>query len=204
MDETATVLKRGENVMTFTLHRSPVGITLSVKVHNAVEEFMRQLSGVEVQTINVNAVGRYWVPIGDKTLTAYRLSTTDIRGNEAGEVQWSLDPLGDQLLIPSGKRQRDDDGPLSSLPPPPGSARGVSGGGMPISSYGGPIVNLSFIRLVGASEGAGITFGVKGVHSLESLRDTKERIGAAFRSFYTRYLMPVDLTAIVSTRELQL
>lgn len=198
-DEVTTVLKRGENVLIFTLHRSPEGIRVSVKVHQAVEEFMRQLSGVEVQTFPVTALGKYWVPIGDTPLLAYRLAEP-LNGVD-GDLRWTVDPIAEPLLLQVGGRR-------SQAAAPPGTPSGSISRGLlddfdPSDRPSHPSVNLSFLRLVGASEGAGITFGLKGVQSLEALRETKDKVGAGFRSFYNRYLLPIDLTAIVSTRELK-
>lgn len=60
-------------------------------------------------------------------------------------------------------------------------------------------VNLSMLRLVGASEGDGVTFHIKGsVHSLDGLRDLKNKLGAAGRNLYVDYIKPVDLTVYVT------
>jgi hypothetical protein len=61
---------------------------------------------------------------------------------------------------------------------------------------------MSFLRLAGTSEGNGVTFGVKGVYSLESLRNLRDKISASARQLYIEYLRPVDLTVTVSTQEM--
>lgn len=66
-----------------------------------------------------------------------------------------------------------------------------------------PVINLSFLRLKGISEGAGVSFGIKGVYSLDELRKMKDKIVAAQRRFYVEYLRPVDLLVTVSTQEVQ-
>ena len=70
------------------------------------------------------------------------------------------------------------------------------------------IVNLSFLRLIGVSEGAGVSFGLKGVYSLDGLRDLRDRLGAHAKRFYIDYIRPVDLSVQVtvqtSSNELQL
>jgi hypothetical protein len=78
--------------------------------------------------------------------------------------------------------------------------------GTPIiaQSNGVSNINLSFLRLVGISEGAGVMFGIKGVYSLDSLRDMKDHIGIASRKFYLNYLRPIDLTVQISTQEMLL
>lgn len=74
--------------------------------------------------------------------------------------------------------------------------------GQPLNKDG--ILNLSFLRLVGASEDAGVGFLIKGVYSIDLLRETKERISAAARKFYIDFLRPVDLSITVSAMELRL
>lgn len=69
---------------------------------------------------------------------------------------------------------------------------------------GDGIVNLSFLRLVGISDGAGVSFGLKGVFSLGELRDTRDKIARMQRQFYINYMRPVDLSIQISTGELQL
>ena len=62
-------------------------------------------------------------------------------------------------------------------------------------------VNLSFLRLVGISDGAGISFGIKGVYSLSHLRNIQNQLGRCAREFYVSYMQPCDLTVSVSTGE---
>jgi len=64
------------------------------------------------------------------------------------------------------------------------------------------MTNLSILRLVGASEGAGISFGVRGVYTLDQLRRTRDQLMDATRQFYLMYLKPVNLSIIVSTQEI--
>lgn len=64
-------------------------------------------------------------------------------------------------------------------------------------------VNLSFVRLIGVSEGEGVSFSLKGVHTLEAIRDMGERIKLASRRLYINYMKPVDLTVTVSTQEIR-
>lgn len=63
------------------------------------------------------------------------------------------------------------------------------------------VANISFLRLVGVSEGAGVSFNVKGVYSLDLLRQIRDRVMEASKQFYVTYLKPVDLTVMVSTQE---
>jgi hypothetical protein len=63
-------------------------------------------------------------------------------------------------------------------------------------------VNLSFLRLVGASEGAGVRFTIAGVYSDKFLRQQRDWIGAAQKKFYIEYLRPIDLRVTISTAEM--
>lgn len=74
--------------------------------------------------------------------------------------------------------------------------------GMPISYDG--YTNLSFLRLVGASEGIGAGFFVKSVYSIQALRQMKDQISVAARQFFVEYLRPVDMVVKVSTQEVRL
>lgn len=69
---------------------------------------------------------------------------------------------------------------------------------------GGELVNLSFLKLVGVSDGPGVTFNVQGVYSLEALRKIRDRIAKTSVNFYNEHLRPVDLMAFVSTQEIKL
>ena len=63
-------------------------------------------------------------------------------------------------------------------------------------------VNLSFLRLVGASEGAGVRFTIAGVYSDKFLRNQRDLIGNAQKKFYIEYLRPIDLRVTISTAEM--
>ena len=71
-----------------------------------------------------------------------------------------------------------------------------------------PVVNISFLRLRGISEGAGVTFGVKGVYSRNEMGVLRDRITSATRRFYVDYIRPIDMTVdiivTVSQQEVQL
>lgn len=75
------------------------------------------------------------------------------------------------------------------------------------ADLGPDIANLSFLRLVGISEGNGVTFHVKGqVLSLDGLRSIKNRIGQEARNLYVDFIRPVDMTVYVtqiSSQEMQ-
>lgn len=62
-------------------------------------------------------------------------------------------------------------------------------------------INLSFLRLVGISEGSGIRFGLKGVYSLDALKKLKEQLQQAERRFYLEFMRPIDMTITMSGQE---
>lgn len=78
--------------------------------------------------------------------------------------------------------------------------------GMPllIEDDYGESVNISFLRLVGVSEGAGITFELRGVFTLTIMENLQKKIMRACKRFYQDYLLPIDLTCVVSTQEVRL
>ena len=65
-------------------------------------------------------------------------------------------------------------------------------------------VNLSFLRLVGISEGAGVSFGVKQVYAQQGIDELKEGFIKAGVRFYQDYMKPIHATVVVSTQELRL
>ena len=76
--------------------------------------------------------------------------------------------------------------------------------GPPLQSVrpGLDLVNLSFLRMVGISEGDGITFTLKGVFELEELKRIYDGIIEAAPKFYNDMLKPVDMHIMVSTQVL--
>jgi hypothetical protein len=91
----------------------------------------------------------------------------------------------------------------------PGVVRGNSASyrinqpGYPLvqSDQTGRIINLSFLRLVGASEPTGISFEVKGAYTLTYIRQLASEVGGAVKQFYIDCLKPVDLLVTVNTQE---
>lgn len=64
-------------------------------------------------------------------------------------------------------------------------------------------VNLSFLRLCGISEGAGVSFGVKGVYTEAAIRELGDKLVNATKVFYVSYMRPVDLRVRISTEEVK-
>ena len=170
--ETLEVIKRGETSLTVTLIRSASGLTVSVKAHPQVEAFMRGLG--EGQTTDAKAAGPYWRPVGSspKPLMIYsqNVAVEPVFLNSGDVV--NINHCGQPLLIPY------NDGN-------PGKRT---------------MVNLSFLRLVGVSEDAGVTFSVRGVHSFEAVNKMREQIGEGYKRFYQTYMKPIMADIVVSTQ----
>jgi hypothetical protein len=71
---------------------------------------------------------------------------------------------------------------------------------------GGELVNISFLRIVGISDAttAGKRFEIKGMHSLDFLRDLLTKINRCVSHFYLQYLIPVDMTIVLQSQETRL
>lgn len=174
-DVEAIVVKRGETCIITSLSRTALGLQLRVKAHPAVEMFMRGLADPDAPPVEVSLTDRYWVaPEGKPALMAYRLPTP-MPSVTNPSTGGALFQL-DKLSRPllDGERERDTP------------------------------VNLSFLRLIGISEGMGVAFNIRGVYSLDALRTLQERISEAQRQFYINYIRPINLHVIVSTQEVQL
>ena len=176
-DDVLEVIKRGETSLTVSLVRSGGGLTVSVKAHPAVEAFMRGLGSGEAT--DVRAAGPYWRPVGRDGLPALQIYVMN-------------EPIPNLTL---------DSQNLCgvSRPGQPMLEHHTDGNGRQRSN-----INLSFLRLVGISEGAGVTFAVRGVHTYEALTKMREQIGEAYKLFYRTYMKPIKMDVIVSTQETSL
>lgn len=61
------------------------------------------------------------------------------------------------------------------------------------------VLNLSFLRLAGISEGTGVSFSIKGVYTIEALKKIVDRIRFASRRMYNSYLKPAEFNLQVFT-----
>lgn len=66
-------------------------------------------------------------------------------------------------------------------------------------NLGRKLINLSFLRLAGISEGAGIRFGIKDVYPKEDLIKLKGEISRACKMFCDEFLCPIDMTCTISS-----
>ena len=175
-DEIVEVVKRGETSLTVSLVRSAGGLTVSVKTHPAVEAFIRGLGNGE--TMDVKAAGSYWRPLrtDHPPLMAYMLAENlPVLVLDSGD-QCDIVRVGHPLIEPI-----------------------LSADGRKRNK-----INLGFLRLCGTSEGAGVTFTVRGVHTYEALTQMREQIGEAYKRFYRTYMKPIKMDVIVSTQETSL
>lgn len=178
-DLDAAVVKRGETVIITTLSRSARGLTVRCKAHPNVELFMKGLSEPDTPPVEVGVADRYWLPPpGSKTpLLAYRLSQNlESPRGVSGAPLFVFDKLARPLIDQEGDEMPHRDQP----------------------------VNLSYLRLVGISEGMGVTFDIRGIYDLTLLESMLEKIKHAQQQFYVQYIRPVNLSVIVSTHEVQL
>lgn len=92
---------------------------------------------------------------------------------------------------------------LELVKAPSGTVLNLERLGQPLSERDGryEYINLSFLRLVGVSEGAGVSFHIKGVFNTETLKRVRDQITEALYTFYGSYLKPLNLSVIVSTQE---
>lgn len=75
----------------------------------------------------------------------------------------------------------------------------VDAPGKGLMEEGASMSNLSFLRLVGVSEG--VEFVVKDVYSTELRRQIRDKVGESFRRLVEDYIKPVRVTLIVSGQE---
>lgn len=174
------VIKRGETSLNVTLVRSAGGLTVYVKAHPAIEAFVRGLGAGDVS--DVRASGPYWRPAGTegKPLMIYTMTeqVPNVILDDGSPV--TISRPGQPLL-----GNNPDEGRIGQ-------------------GNGRQMVNLSFLRLVGISEGAGLIFNVRGVHTYEAVNRMREYIGEGYRKFYKQYMKPVKMDIVVSTQETSL
>ena len=65
----------------------------------------------------------------------------------------------------------------------------------------GGVINLSFLRVVGVSTPPGITFEVRGVFTLDSIREIAKKITSASKSFYRDFVLPVDISVAITSNQ---
>ena len=172
MEVTASVVKSGEIPIHTVLSRSLSGLSITVKLLPPIEEFIKSLGSGAVADVKV--IGRHWRPIGGQPLLVYDLA---------------LNP---------GVLQTDADGAFRI--DRPGSVM-VESEMLP-SGRMRDIMNLSFLRLAGSSEGPGITFRVAGVYTDTAIKTMGALVEAAEKKFFITYMKPYKLAVMVCTQEI--
>lgn len=187
MEDDLNIVKGGESVIRLSLVRSARGLLVNVKAHPAVEEFFRSNaihSGATAPTTHdVAVLGRFWQRArprdgSDATpLQAYDrvVAIPVVLGGDSVDVA-NVDRLGQPLLEPYNHPS-----------------------GRPSKN-----VNLSFLRLVGISEPEGVTFYIRGVYSIDLVRETKDKLAEGVKRFYASYLKPVEMHVSCVTQEVAL
>lgn len=186
MEEDLNIVKGGESVVRISLIRSARGLRVEVKAHPVVEEFFKMNAihqgQTEPTTHQVAVLGRFWQGAAGKGDTTAGLLAYDrvqqlpiVLGGDSTDVA-NIDRLGQPLLEPHAHA----------------SGRRAHN------------VNLSFLRLVGLSEPEGIVFYVRGVHSIDLVRETKDKIAEGVKRFYATYLKPVEMSVVCMTQEVSL
>lgn len=72
----------------------------------------------------------------------------------------------------------------------------------PIPDYRKERVNLSFLRLVGISEGMGVPFYVRGVYSKDMVNKMLDQIGIGLRRLYIDFIRPMNVNVQISLQSL--
>lgn len=122
--------------------------------------------------VQVGTVNRYWVPT----------KTSGVPLNAYG-LNTKIDTFGAQ----------DMDFTIDRLGAPLLEA---------IPDYRKERINLSFLRLVGISEGAGVSFNIKGVYSKELVTKMLDGIGIGLRKFYIDFIRPMNVNVQISLQSL--
>lgn len=183
----ATVVKSGENVIQTTISRSQDGLSLNVWAHPKVEDFIRSLGTGE--HVDIQTLGRHWSSKDKEKLYVYNLSPDKSSGSAIAKMPFVLNCPGRSLLdAENGGEERD----------------GAVGGLQLLSDRIYPYqINISFLRLVGISEGSGVAFTVKGVVSRSGITQLSESIEKATKLFYQEFLKPIRMIVTVSTMPIQ-
>jgi hypothetical protein len=174
MSEEVQLAKSGETLVAAVLSRYKALLKLSIKVHPSVEDLFRVWGSNDVSP--AQKWGRQWEGKGD--LLCYNLAQNPgVLPIDTIGGYFCLDRVGGALL-----ENRTFQGP------------------MPGQNVQAEVLNMSFLRLVGISEGTGVEFAVKGVHTPQKVKEIAEKIKMAARSIYVIYMKPIDIEVGVYTR----
>ena len=157
-------MKQGDLAIVTTLRRTTKGLEVTVRTHEAVEEFMRVNAGEE--TTVVDQIGRQWRRSGNASepLLVYDMPQ-DMAGCRLAsqKVYYRLDQPGRDLVSVD-------------------------------QYAGMKTINMSFLRLVGTSQPEGVTFAATGVHSDEDVQWIAAAIRDASRAIYAQYMKSMEIS----------
>ena len=191
---TSEVIKRGQTCIQVILHRSKAGLSVEGHSHPNVEDFFRTFTSTP--PVDVMTIGRYWVQSCQTCGQPHPLPNMDtIKNGCRNNVPKPLMAYSGVVGLDPTVIEDNTVITLDNLGQPLIKDGRLEGGNT--------LVNISFLRLVGISEG-GVTFGVRGVYSTERLHRLRDVISLATRKFYIDYLRPVDMSVVISTQELRL
>ena len=170
-----SVLKRGEQVLSSTVSRVRHGLRISTKTQPAIEDLIKSWSMEEA--CSVAKWGRGWE-------SPQELKTRDLTHNPGiqpidGGGYYCLDRVGRELF----------------------ETRPVYGSDGRAANQ--EVFNMSFLRLVGISSGAGVEFTVRGVFTPQTVRKVAELIKFSAKTIFLTYLKPIDVTVMVLTQPWQ-
>lgn len=168
--EEVNVVKKGETCANIRLRRALGGLNITVQAHKELEALFRSWGDGSVHEVR-EFVRSGWLPVGTtEPLCLYHMRTNMENLVGDSDQPYTLSMPGQPLLLPD-PRSGDPD----------------------------RMVNMSFLRLVGISEGSGVSFTVKGVWTLEAIRDLRLSMQNVVRRFYNSYLRPVDTSLVLFT-----
>lgn len=171
--------KHGDIVIRTELYRNFSGLSVNVRAHTSVEDFMRVSLGCN-GTVDIKVEGhRYWEPVRGSQLLCYTLiARSEILSlvTEQGQP-YRLDRIGYPLL----ETIEDPTRPIAQ----------------------NNQVNISFLRLCGISNVEGVTFKVRGIYSSAMIDTMVHAIGMAQRQFYFSFMKPIRKSIEIVTQTLR-
>lgn len=176
MIQEVEMLKHGVQVIKVDLKRSRKGLHIAAHTHPAVEELLRGWSTGEKHP--VAKWGRQWEVEGETTkLEAWDLATNPGVLPLDGSIKgFCLDRVGNTII--ETRTWGKENGGASS----------------------GDVLNMSFLRCVGISEG-GVDFFLKGVYSPQLITDIAGAIKQANRTIYINFMRPIDFRISLTVDE---
>lgn len=153
--------------ITTTLRRSRSGLALTVYGTPLIEESIKALGNGSTRPLEL--FGRHW----------------------RWESRFSESALSVYHL--------SENSGMGGVQGPPGQQYRLDQPGQPLidNNYDYPVTNLSFLRLVGISQGDGITIALDGVHSLDGIKSMNESIKKSCREFCVNFLKPVNMSTTI-------